>query len=484
MDTKFLYPQSIWKYFNEIIKIPRPSGKEERMISYLLDFAKTHNLKCKKDICGNILISKEATNGFEHLPTVILQSHMDMVCEKDVSSTHNFEQDPIPAYIDKDWVKSKGTTLGADDGIGIAAQLAILEATDIQHGKIEALFTKDEESGMTGVRCLESNFLSGKYLINLDSEEEGYIYIGCAGGERTLASFSYNTQNPNSDLYFFRIDVTGLNGGHSGSDIHKQQGNAIKILVRYLDILQKKYDLYLCSISGGNLMNAIPREANAVCAVSYRDKENVRIALNLFIAEVEEELSHTDPNFKMDISSTDIMPIIETTTSKRILQSLMAVPHGVINMSQDIPDLVETSSNLAAIRMQENNKIEIATSQRSSINSMKEYIVSSISNLFELAGAQVQHEDAYPGWKPNLKSELLKEAVKCYSNLYNETIKVKAIHAGLECGLILEKYPYLEMISCGPTLADVHSPSERLYIPSVERWWKFLLELLKNIPAK
>ncbi|MDD6209254.1 MAG: aminoacyl-histidine dipeptidase [Bacteroidales bacterium] len=484
MDTNFLYPNAIWSYFNEILQIPRPSGKEEKIIAYLLNFARTHKLTAKQDQCGNILITKEATKGYEHLPTVILQSHMDMVCEKDATSNHDFNKDSIPAYIDNDWIKSHGTTLGADDGIGIAAQLAILASNELRHGKIEALFTKDEECGMTGVRCMDSQFLTGKYLINLDSEEEGEIFIGCAGGERTLATFCYNTETPSEKLFFFRVNVSNLNGGHSGGDIHRQSGNAIKILARYLDKLRNKYKLYITSIEGGNLMNAIPREAEAVCAVAFENKENIRVDLNLFIAEIEEEVATTDPNFKMDLHSAEGKNVIDPATSTRLLQTLMAIPHGVIGMSKNMPDLVETSTNLAAIHMRDGNKIEIATSQRSSVNSMKDYIVSSISNLFELAGASVQHGDAYPGWTPNLNSGLLAAAKDCYKQLYHENVAIKAIHAGLECGLILEKYPHLEMISCGPTISDVHSPSEKLYIPSVERWWNFLVELLKHIPVK
>ena len=483
MDIRFLEPNAIWSYFNEITQIPRPSGKEEKIRAYLLNFAEKHRLEAKKDSGGNLLIVKEAAKGCENYPTVILQSHMDMVAEKDASSNHNFETDPIPAYIDGDWVKAKGTTLGADDGIGMAAQLAVLASTDLRHGKIEVLFTSDEEVGMTGVRNMVSGMLTGTYFINLDSEEEGEVFIGCAGGERTIATFRYRTEEVAEKLFFFEVGVSGLNGGHSGGDIHRQFGNAIKILARFLDRLRKKTDLYLSEIEGGNLLNAIPREARAVCAVRYADKERARIELNLFIAEMEAELATTDPNFSIELNSSDSKKLIDTSTATRLLQALTAIPNGVIAMSKNMPGLVETSTNLASVRTTE-EAIVVGTSQRSSVNSMKEYIVAAVGNLFELAGAEVQHGDSYPGWTPNPDSALLAVAKECYLKLYNENLKVSAIHAGLECGLILEKYPHLEMISCGPTLADVHSPSEKLHIPSVERWWNLLTELLKNIPRK
>ena len=481
MDTRFLQPGIIWDYFGEITQIPRPSGKERAIKAYLLNFAAKHGLAAKEDDGGNILIVKDAAKGCENFPAVILQSHMDMVAEKEASSNHNFETDPIDAYVDGDWVKAKGTTLGADDGIGMAAQLAILSSGDMRHGRIEALFTSDEEVGMTGVRNMGDGLLTGKYFINLDSEEEGEVFIGCAGGERTIATFPFSVDVVSEKLFFFEVVVSGLNGGHSGGDIHRQFGNAIKILARYLDRLRQKTPLYLSEIEGGNLLNAIPRDARAVCAVCYADKETARVELNHFIAEMEDELSAADQGFGMSLQSADDKNIIDTLTANRLIGALIAVPNGVIAMSRDMPGLVETSTNLASIRTGKHSVV-VGTSQRSSVNSMKAYIVSAVGNLFKLAGAEVQHGDSYPGWTPRPDSALLTAAKKSYRELYGDELKVSAIHAGLECGLILEKYPHLEMISCGPTMTDVHSPSEKLYIPSVERWWAFLVGLLKNMP--
>ena len=481
MDTRFLSPEVIWNYFNEITRIPRPSGKEAAIRAYLLNFAAKHGLAAKEDGGGNILIVKNAAKGCESFPTVILQSHMDMVAEKEASSNHNFETDPINTYIDGDWVKAKATTLGADDGIGMAAQLAVLSSDDMRHGRIEALFTSDEEVGMTGVRNMESGLLTGKYFINLDSEEEGEVFIGCAGGERTIATFPFGVEAVSERLFFFEVVVSGLNGGHSGGDIHRQFGNAIKILARYLDRLRQKTPLYLSEIEGGNLLNAIPRDARAVCAVGYTDKETARVELNHFIAEIEDELSAADSGFAVSLQSSDAKDIVDASTAHRLISALIAVPNGVVAMSRNMPGLVETSTNLASIRT-DKQTIIVGTSQRGSVNSMKTYIVSAVGNLFKLAGAEVRHGDSYPGWTPRPDSALLTAAKTCYRNLYGDELKANAIHAGLECGLILEKYPHLEMISCGPTMTDVHSPSEKLYIPSVGRWWDFLVELLKNMP--
>ena len=481
MDTRFLSPEVIWNYFNEITRIPRPSGKEAAIRAYLLNFAAKHGLAAKEDGGGNILIVKNAARGCESFPTVILQSHMDMVAEKEASSNHNFDTDPINTYIDGDWVKAKATTLGADDGIGMAAQLAVLSSGNMRHGRIEALFTSDEEVGMTGVRNMDSGLLTGKYFINLDSEEEGEVFIGCAGGERTIATFPFGVEAVSERLFFFEVVVSGLNGGHSGGDIHRQFGNAIKILARYLDRLRQKTPLYLSEIEGGNLLNAIPRDARAVCAVGYTDKETARVELNHFIAEIEDELSAADSGFAVSLQSSDAKDIVDASTAHRLISALIAVPNGVVAMSRNMPGLVETSTNLASIRT-DKQTIIVGTSQRGSVNSMKTYIVSAVGNLFKLAGAEVRHGDSYPGWTPRPDSALLTAAKTCYRNLYGDELKANAIHAGLECGLILEKYPHLEMISCGPTMTDVHSPSEKLYIPSVGRWWDFLVELLKNMP--
>lgn len=486
MTIKDLEPKVVWDYFYDITQIPRPSKKEEKIRAYLLDFAEKHHLEAKQDKAGNIVITKPATEGKEDAPTVILQSHIDMVCEKNSDVTHDFEKDPIETIIDGDWVKANGTTLGADNGIGVAAALAVLAAEDIAHGKIEALFTVDEETGLTGANSLEKGFLTGNILINLDTEEEGEIYIGCAGGKGTKAYFKYKPKDAPKKYFWFKVRVKGLRGGHSGSDIDKGFGNANKILTRFLySILRKKYGTVLAEIGGGNLHNAIPREAHAVLGVKDKYKEDIRVKLNTFLAEVQNEYKHTEPNLDIQLESTQIpSKVINKSTAERLILALYACPHGVIAMSRDIPELVETSTNLAAVKMLDGHLIEVGTSQRSSVESQKEYIVNMVSSVFDLAGAKITHNDGYPGWQPNTDSQILKLAEREYRNLYNTDAEVKAIHAGLECGLFLEKYPHLDMISIGPDMTDVHSPDEKMYIPSVKKWWDYLVRILESVSTE
>lgn len=480
-----LNPAIVWKYFDEITKVPRPSKKEEKIIKYLEDFAYEHKLPIKKDKVGNIIISKQATPGYEHLETVILQSHMDMVCEKNSDVTIDFENDPIQTVIDGEWVKAQGTTLGADNGIGVAAELAVLASNDIEHGPIECLFTVDEETGLTGAQALESGFMTGKILLNLDSEDEGEMFIGCAGGKGTTATFTYTPQPVNDALTYVQIDVKGLRGGHSGGDIHQGLGNANKILARFLYLLNCDCDFTLCSISGGNLHNAIPREAHAVIGLKSDDKEKARIIANQFAADLESEFKYADPNAKLELGTTDKPAFsLDNELKLNLIHSLNACPHGVYGMSHEIEGLVETSTNLASVKMKENNQIVVVTSQRSSTNSAKEALANEVASTFLLAKAEVVQGDGYPGWAPNADSKILKVAKETYIKLFNKEPKIMAIHAGLECGLFLEKYPYLDMISFGPTMRDVHSPNERMEIKTVDMWWRHLLEVLKNIPAK
>lgn len=485
MTIKDLKPSGIWNYFHEITQIPRPSKKEEKIIAYLLEFAKKHNLQAKKDDAGNVLITKPATKGKENLPTVILQGHVDMVCEKNSGTQHDFDNDPIETYIDGDWLKAKGTTLGADNGMGVAAALTILASDTIEHGKLECLFTVDEETGLTGAYALGKDFLTGDVLINLDTEEEGEIYIGCAGGKITTVTFTYKKEEVPANYFWFKVQVNGLNGGHSGAEIHKGLGNANKILNRYLWELNKKQDLVLAEIDGGNLHNAIAREAYAIAGVPYSKKEDVIVELNTLVPLIEGELKVVDPNVKMTVSSTDTPAfILDKETTGNLLNAIYACPHGVLAMSHEIPDLVETSTNLASVKMKEGDTIVITTSQRSSTNSLKDDAGNIVNALFTLAKAEVVHSAGYPGWKPNPDSKVLAVAKKAYESLYSKEPEIMAIHAGLECGLFLEKYPHLDMISCGPTIRNAHSPEEQIEIPSVAKWWPFLLEVLKNIPAK
>ena len=485
MTIKDLKPSEVWHYFYELTQIPRPSKKEGKVIAYLLDFAKKHNLEAKKDEAGNVLITKPATKGMEDRPTVILQGHVDMVAEKNNDTVHDFEKDPIETYVDGEWLKAKGTTLGADNGVGVAAALAVLASDNIPHSKLECLFTVDEETGLTGAYALGKDFLTGDILINLDTEEEGEVYIGCAGGKQTTATFTYKPEAVPSNYFWFNVQVKGLAGGHSGSEIHKGLGNANKILNRYLWALSRKYDLALAAIDGGNLHNAIAREASATAGVPYGMKENVIVELNTLLPQIQAELKPIDQLLQMTVESADAPAfIIDKDTTYNLLSGIYACPHGVLGMSLEIPDLVETSTNLASVKMKDGNTILITTSQRSSTNSLKDDAANRVNAVFTLAKAEVKHSDGYPGWKPNPDSKILGVAKDAYKRLFNKEAEIMAIHAGLECGLFLEKYPHLDMVSCGPTIRNAHSPEEQIEIATVGKWWELLLEILKNIPAK
>ena len=485
MKNEDLKPQGVLHYFAEICKVPRPSKKEEKIIAYLQAFGKKHNLETLTDEVGNVLIKKPATPGMENRKTIVLQSHVDMVCEKNNDVQHDFLNDPIETEIDGEWLKAKGTTLGADNGIGVATELAILADDTIAHGPLECLFTIDEETGLTGAFALKEGFMNGDILLNLDSEDEGELFIGCAGGIDTVAQFAYQEVDVPAGYFCCKVQVKGLKGGHSGGDIHLGRGNANKILNRFLSQTLKKYDMYLCEIDGGNLRNAIAREAHAVIALPEADKHAVRADLNIFAAEVQAEYNVTDPDLQLLMESeAPRAKAIDKDTTKRLLQAIYAVPHGVYAMSQDIPGLVETSTNMASVKMKPGNIIRIETSQRSSTASSKRDMNTMVRTVFEMAGAEVSSGEGYPGWKPNPHSEILEIATASYKRLFGVDAKVKAIHAGLECGLFLDKYPTLDMISFGPTLQGVHSPDERMLIPTVQKFWDHLLDILKNAPVK
>ena len=485
MEKKDLKPAAVFHYFEEICQVPRPSKKEEKIVAYLKEFGKKHNLETKVDEVGNVLIKKPASKGMENCKTVVLQSHVDMVCEKNNDVSHNFLTDPIETIIDGEWMKANGTTLGADNGIGVATELAILADDTLEHGPIECLFTIDEETGLTGAFALKEGFMNGDILLNLDSEDEGELFIGCAGGIDSVAEFNYYEADVPDGYFCCKIEVKGLKGGHSGGDIHLGRANANKILNRFLTLAFNKYDLYLCEIDGGNLRNAIPREAHAIIAIPEANKHDLRTDLNVFTAEVQAEYAVTDPDMELILSSEPARAkAIDADTTQRLLQTLYAVPHGVYAMSQDIPGLVETSTNLASIKMKPGNIIRIETSQRSSTASSKQDIANMVRTVFEMGGAVVTFGDGYPGWKPNTHSEILEIATASYKRLFGVDAQVKAIHAGLECGLFLDKYPGLDMISFGPTLQGVHSPDERMLIPTVEKFWLHLTDILKHIPEK
>ncbi|MDR3252829.1 MAG: aminoacyl-histidine dipeptidase [Tannerella sp.] len=485
MTINDLEPKMVWKFFHEITQIPRPSKKEGKIIEYIERLAASEGLAIKKDAAGNLCLSKPATKGYESLPTVILQAHLDMVCEKNSDVVHDFEHDPIRTVVDGEWLRAEGTTLGADNGIGVAAALAVIFSPEVEHGPIECLFTVDEETGLTGANALQEGFLTGKILLNLDSEDEGQIFVGCAGGKGTAATFDFSPVAAPDALQYFQIKVTGLNGGHSGCDIHKGLGNANKLLVRFLYRLREECDFTLAKIQGGNLHNAIAREASAVIGLSADKREQVRVLLNNFASDIENELRRVDPNVRLLMESTDVpATVLANELRDRLINSLLACPHGVVAMSHDIEGLVETSTNLASIKAIGDAQIVVETSQRSSLDSAKIAIADQVAAVFRLAGAKVKHGDGYPGWAPNPDSKILKTAQDSYRQLFGREPQIMAIHAGLECGLFLAKYPDMDMISFGPTMRAVHSPDERIEISTVALFWQHLKDVLIKVEGR
>ena len=482
MNKTELKPQRVFEQFAKINAIPRPSKHEEKMISYLLEFGRSRGLPIKVDSTGNVLISKPATPGYESRPTVVLQSHMDMVCDKLVDVEFNFETDPIDTYVDGEWLKARGTTLGADDGIGVAIELAILDSDDIAHGPIECLFTVDEETGLTGALGLKAGFMSGNMLINLDSEDEGQIFVSCAGGITTHARFNYALEDAGPDQFFLHATLKGLVGGHSGDDINKKRANAIKLLARYLYSMDEHVGIRLARWNSGKMHNAIPRDGSVVFSVPFDRKEDVKVAWNVFASEVSEEFHITDTEMEFSLGSCDPEPVMPLGVSRNIVRALQAMDNGVLSMCQDaeLSWLVETSSNVASIQTSENTAA-IVSSQRSNVMSNLRNMARTVKALYQLAGADVEQNDGYPAWKMNPNSKLTKLVVDTYEKLYGKAPKVLGIHAGLECGLFSERYPNMDMVSFGPTLRGVHTPDERLLIPTVQMVWDHLLEILKNI---
>jgi dipeptidase D len=480
-ELKTLEPASVWGYFDAITRVPRPSKHEEQIIGWLEDFARAEKLEYRKDGAGNLVIRKPASEGMGSAPTVVLQTHVDMVAEKNRDVSFDFLKDPIQAYVEGGWVRARGTTLGADDGIGMAAVLAILTDRTLEHGPIEALFTVDEETGLTGASNLEPDMLTGKYLVNLDSEEEGEITIGCAGGIDTVAEFRYEKTAVDREAEAFDLTIKGLTGGHSGDDIEKGYANANKLLARFLLTATEERGLRLSFFDGGNLRNAIPREAFALFTVPNGQAAALKKDFERFAREVREEFLHTEPKMSLSLNGAEAAHVIDHPTQIRLLQALAGLPNGVLAMSRTMPGLVETSSNLASVKFTDGERIVVTTSQRSSVESAKHAARQSVASVFRLAGAQVSHSDGYPGWAPDPGSHLLKTAEAVYRGLFGADARVKAIHAGLECGLFLRKFPRLEMISIGPTLRGVHSPDERLEIATVDKFWRHLVAILQNI---
>ena len=482
MTIRELDPKLVWEQFDDITRVPRPSKKEGKIIEFLVAFAEKHGFDYRKDEIGNVVIYKAATPGFEGRPTVVLQSHMDMVCEKNSDVEFDFENDAIRTKIDGEWVKAEGTTLGADCGIGMAAALAVLLDETLQHGAIEALFTVDEETGLTGAFELGEGMLKGKYLINLDSEDEGEIFIGCAGGIDTGATFHYTLEEAPKNYVWYRVDVSDLLGGHSGDDIDKGRANSNKIVARLLWDAMQSYEMRLSYFCGGNLRNAIPREAYAVFGVPVRLKEEFVKRYRMFAEDVKSEFQFTEPNFKITLNEMPEVPtVLDENAQNSLINALVGVPNGVLAMSFAVPGLVETSTNLASVKFEGEGSIVVTSSQRSSVESAKTYAMQTVESVFALAGADVAHSDGYPGWAPDPDSNLLAVTVESYKRLFGVDPKVRAIHAGLECGLFLEKYPELEMVSFGPTLRGVHSPDERLEISTVRKFWDLLVDVLIHI---
>ena len=492
-------PKAVFDIFAQINQVPRPSKHEERISKWLQDFAAEHGIECVADEAMNVIMRVPATPGYEDHEGVILQAHMDMVCEKDGNVQHDFMTDPIRTYVDGEFLKAKGTTLGADDGIGISMALAAITDPNLPHPAIECLFTVDEETGLTGAMKLKDGMLKAKKLINIDSEDDGQIFIGCAGGIDTLAkmhyeplsyseavlqrkrSYSANGLTAEGGPFAVKLRVSGLLGGHSGDDINKGRANANQLLVWFLARIWPQTEVQLSSINGGNLRNAIAREAEAVLCVPMSYKEQIRIEWNHYVAQMENVFGEVEKEMRLDLESCD-MPdtFIPAEKAYRLIMALCECPHGMIAMSKEMPGLVETSTNLASIKMRD-GYIEINTSQRSSIESSKHHLKWAVEQALSMACDEVTHGDGYPGWAPNPNSALLEVVKKAYVDLFKEQPQVLAIHAGLECGLFLEKYPYLDMVSIGPQMYGVHSPQERLSIPSTERCYKWLCQTLKSL---
>lgn len=479
-----LEPKALWRIFDEMTQIPRPSKHEEEIQKFAVDFGENLGLETIKDEVGNVIIRKPATPGMEGRMKVIMQGHLDMVPQKHSHVDHDFEKHPIQTYIEDGWVKAKDTTLGADNGIGAAAAMAILEADDIQHPGIEVLLTSDEETGMTGANGLQPGLLQGDILINLDSEDEGELYIGCAGGVNTNAKFHFDKVAVPAGKTAFKISVSGLRGGHSGLDIHLGRGNANKIINKLMMEGADKFGLRLAEIDGGSLRNAIPREAVVVVVVDEDKKDKFKDYVAVYEREVSVVFKDADPELKIEINETD-MPeyLIDEETQSNLLKVIYKCPNGVIYFDKNMPEVVETSTNLAVVKS-EGNAIEIATLQRSAADEKKDELSQQIFDLFKHYGGEPQQSGSYPGWKPNPESPILQEMKDVYEKLYGKVPAVKVIHAGLECGILGAKYPNWDMISFGPTIRNPHSPNEMVNIETVSKFWDYLADTLKNIPAK
>ena len=483
-DIRNLEPKTVWNNFADLNAVPRPSKKEEKVIAFMVAFGKKLNLETFVDKVGNVIIKKPATNGFENRKTVVMQSHLDMVHQKNADTIFDFDKQGIEMYVDGDWVTAKGTTLGADNGLGVAAIMSVLESKTIKHPAIEALFTIDEETGMTGAKGLEGGFLEGEILLNLDTEEDDEIGMGCAGGIDVTAKRTYSQETVSDNSLAFTISVSGLNGGHSGMDIHKGLGNANKIMNRILFDGFENFGLQIAEINGGSLRNAIPRESKATIVIDAVSKEPFFFEINELINNIYAEFKSLEPNLSIEISETTLPEkVMNLGVQEGFIKAIYATLNGVYRMSPDIKDLVETSNNIAKVLVK-NGEILVNCLTRSSSESNKIDLANSIRAAFELAGFEVNFSGEYPGWLPNVDSAILKVLDNLYEKLHGEKAKIAACHAGLECGILGQNYPKMDMVSFGPTILGAHSPDERASISSTQKFWKFLIEILKNIPNK
>ena len=483
-EIKNLEPKAVWKNFADLNAVPRPSKKEERVIQFMVDFGNNLNLETMVDKVGNVIIRKPASAGMENRKMVVMQSHLDMVHQKNADTDFDFDTEGIKMFIDGDWVKADGTTLGADNGLGVASIMAVLESTDIVHPAIEALFTIDEETGMTGAMGLEGGILQGEILLNLDTEEDDEIGMGCAGGVDITATRTYNEEDTPENTTAFQISITGLNGGHSGMDIIKGLGNANKIMNRLLFDGFTNFGLRVSEINGGSLRNAIPRESFATVVIDTVSKEPFLFEIHELINSIKAEFATLEPNLSIELTPAETPnKVMDLGVQEGLIKSLYTALNGVYRMSPDIKGLVETSNNIARVIVKEGN-IKIGCLTRSSSETNKWDLANSLRAAFELAGFNVEFSGAYPGWLPNVNSEILQTVTKLYEDLHGEKPNVAACHAGLECGILGQNYPNMDMVSFGPNIKGAHSPDERAQISSTQKYWKFLLEILKNTPIK
>lgn len=479
-----LEPKGIWKNFYSLTQIPRPSKKEEKIIAFTKEFGEKLGLETVVDAIGNVIIRKPATPGYEDRQGIILQAHLDMVPQKNTGTDHDFEKDPIQTYVEDGWVKAKGTTLGSDNGIGVAAAMTVLEDNSLEHGPIEALFTIDEETGMTGANELKPGFLFGDILLNLDSEDEGELYVGCAGGVDTTGNFTATLEAVDSNAAAYKISLTGLKGGHSGLDINLGRGNANKIMNALMTLAADKYGMRLAAIEGGSLRNAIPRESFATVVVPSEKKTAFEKYVQEFAAIAKEEFAATDSGVEITAAVCPLPEqVIDLKTQAGLFEAISNCPNGVIAMSADMEGVVETSNNLAIIKLKGNNII-MAALQRSSVDDSKAVLAEQIRTVFTSAGAEAYSHGDYPGWKPNVHSPILTTMKEVYNKTFGKIPEVKVIHAGLECGILGAAYPHWDMISFGPTIRHPHSPDEKVNVDTVKLFWEFLVETLKHAPVK